>query len=53
MTQGSPPTECGAPVIDRKGTVLGLSIARARRHQVLALPMSLVLRLAGLSSEGK
>jgi S1-C subfamily serine protease len=48
------PDECGGPVIDSSGRVIGLNIARAGRVVSYALPSSLVLpELAILLSEAR
>jgi len=48
------PDECGGPVIDSSGRVIGLNIARAGRVVSYALPSSLVLpELASLLSEAR
>mgnify|MGYP001024938019 CR=1 FL=1 len=40
------PQNCGAPLINRKGEVVGLNIARALRHRSLAIPAKTVNEVA-------
>ena len=40
------PEECGTPLVDRKGKVLGLNISRSLRHRTLAIPGKVVDEMA-------
>ena len=39
------PSECGGPLVDRQGTVVGVNIARRARESSLAIPIEVVLQM--------
>ncbi|MEM9589499.1 MAG: PDZ domain-containing protein, partial [Planctomycetota bacterium] len=41
------PSDCGTPVVDLEGNVLGLNIARVGRSETLAIPATEILRAIG------
>lgn len=47
------PTDCGGPLVDLDGKVLGVNIARAGRVETLALPASVVNEVLPGLKEGK
>lgn len=46
------PEQCGGPLCDHEGRLIGLNIARRSREATLAVPVALVLSLADSSSSG-
>jgi serine protease Do len=47
------PIDCGGPLVDIDGNVIGINIARAGRVETWALPPDLVTKLIGEIKEGK
>lgn len=47
------PVDCGGPLVDLEGNVIGINIARAGRVETWALPPDLVTKLVSEIKEGK
>ena len=39
------PEQCGGPVVDLQGRIVGVNISRAGRHAAYAIPTSVILKL--------